>query len=96
MSIGFVEEQHRTSACVQERQQHEYLLKTAAGARHIESWGCWASTVLGQNIGTRRVGRQQFIAKQSFNCFGEITPGILLLMCDNEEVAQYISGLSQP
>src|SRR6266508_721749 len=62
--IRFVQQENGARPCVQHREQHQYLLKSAACAGYIEPGAIRDASVLRHDMSTSIVGRLELVAEQ--------------------------------
>ena len=92
--IRFIKQQHRSGSCVQQRQEHQHLLKAAARAGHVEAGPIRCVPILSDDVGPAAVGRDQYVPKQPPDCVLQAVPGRLGGTRLEEDVPQHFAWAS--
>ena len=95
MGVGLVKKEHRALPRIQEREQHQHLLKSAARAGDVEWLAPLGHCVLGPYVRSAGVRGQQFIAKELSDRVLECGPGSIIQVRGDEQVAQHFSGTTK-
>ena len=93
--VGFIEKQHGTLASVEERQQHENLLKPTACARDVQNRPIVRYPIVGANERAARVGRQQLVAEQLPDGSLERGPRGFIVRSGHKQVAKHLTGATE-
>ena len=91
--VGLVQQQHRARASLEEREQHEHLLKPAAGACDVEPRPARPLPILRQDVSAGGVGRHQLEAEEPSDGVLQAGPRGLRVGGLDEEIAEDVAGL---